>query len=297
MNIADFEPIPAPIQSIQSKVALSAGIEWFAQREDLIHPTLNGNKWRKLKYNLLEAQKQGCKTLVAMGGPYSNLIKAVAAAGNLFQFQTIGLIRGEKVENPVLDFANKMGMQFQFIERSLFKTWREDPATMQDVLQQFDKPYFIPEGGTNALALPGVAEMNVPDWADVIITACGTGGTLAGLASTVLQHQTTIGIAVLKDQGYLDNEVMNLLSQAKINKLIPESSGKWQLIREFHGGGYAKVSPELQSFCVRFSAETGIPVEPIYTGKVFFALEKLTQLGFFPHGSKILVIHTGGLNH
>jgi len=215
----------------------------------------------------------------------------------LFQFQTVGLIRGEEVQNKMLDFAAEMGMHFQFTTRSLYRAWREEPETLKDILKQLDRPYFIPEGGTNALALPGVAEMYVPAWADFIVAACGTGGTLAGLASSLLPNQTALGIAVLKDQGYLDIEVSQLLSQAKTNNLIPASSGNWQVIREFHGGGYAKVSKELQAFCVRFSMETGIPVEPIYTGKLFFALEKLTESGFFPHGSKILAIHSGGINH
>jgi 1-aminocyclopropane-1-carboxylate deaminase/D-cysteine desulfhydrase-like pyridoxal-dependent ACC family enzyme len=287
MKIEQFVTAPSTIQPIVSQSAETAGIQGFVLREDLIHPTLNGNKWRKLKYNLFEARKQGKHHLVALGGPYSNLIKAVAAAGNLFGFQTTGIIRGEPVKNPALHFSASLGMQFAFTDRTTFRLWRSD---LNQLVARFPDAYIIPEGGTNVLALHGVAEMAIPDWVDFVMVACGTGGTLAGLATSLLPHQRVLGVAVLKDQGYLDHEVQRLH--------LAFNSGtfdNWRIIRDFHGGGYAKSTLELEQFCVRFVAETHIPVEPVYTGKLFFAWEKLTESGFFPHESKVLLIHSGGL--
>lgn len=283
----EIEQVHSIIQPIVSNVAEVAGIQAYVLREDLTHPTLNGNKWRKLKYNLLEARKQDKTHLIGVGGAHSNLIKSLAAAGSLFGFQTTGVIRGEPVENTSLAFSAAMGMQFLFVDRSTFRQWREDPSLLSTL---FPDSYIVPEGGTNALALHGVAEIAIPEWVDFVMVACGTGGTLAGLATILMQHQQVFGVAVLKDQGYLDQEV---------NRLHQEYAGtsfqNWRILRDFHMGGYAKSKPELNQFCVRFGEETNIPIEPIYTGKLFFAWEKLAESGFFAIGSKVLLIHTGGI--
>jgi len=269
-------------------------IQLYVKRDDLLHPFVSGNKWRKLKYNLLEAKQKGHKTLLTFGGAYSNHIAAVAAAGSKFDFKTIGIIRGEKVEplNPTLSFATEQGMELHFISRSDYQNRRE-PDFIKKFEKRFGAFYHLPEGGTNQLALKGCAEIieeinsELEQCPDYICASCGTGGTLAGLISKADSQTHILGFSALKGN-FLKEEIKNLLNHFDANH-----SKNWSLNTDYHFGGYAKWTPELVDFINKIHSK--IVLEPIYTGKMFFGIFDLIQKDYFKSGSTIVALHTGGL--
>lgn len=293
--------LPTPLQPIQDTVTEAAGITLYMKREDLIHPQISGNKSRKLKYNLLEAKKRGKDTLLTFGGAYSNHIYAVAAAGKLFNFCTIGIIRGEETLplNPTLTFATACGMQLHYINRSDYRLKDTTEFTTQ-LIEKFGNFYLIPEGGSNALAVKGcmeiVEEITVPF--DYLCCACGTGGTMAGLIAALEGQQKAIGFSALKGGGFLYDEVKSLLKDyyslhpSSWNVIIPNN---WEINLDHHFGGYAKTTPELINFIQTFETAHAIPLEQVYTGKMLFGLYDLIKKGYFRRGETIVAIHTGGL--
>ena len=264
-------------------------IALIIKREDLIHPFVSGNKFRKLKYNLLEAKKGKYETLLTFGGAFSNHIAAVAYAGKENGFKTIGIIRGEELhdqitENPTLLFAQNCGMQLEFISREAYRS-KSETVFLENLKQQFGDFYLIPEGGTNALAIKGCQEILTSEDVefDYICCSVGTGGTISGIINSVLPHQKVLGFPALKGN-FLNEEIRNFVH-----------NDNWELITEYHFGGYAKVNEELIQFVNQFYAENKIPLDPIYTGKMVFGVLDLIQKNYFHAGSKILLIHTGGL--
>lgn len=259
------------------------------KREDLIHPFVSGNKFRKLKYNLLQAKTKNKDTLLTFGGAFSNHIAAVAAAGNEQGFKTIGIIRGEELkngfgDNPTLNFAAECGMQFDFIARDEYSK-----KTEQNFISQLNAKwgdfYLIPEGGTNSFAVLGCEEILNEDDAEFDFICCcvGTGGTIAGIINSAKPHQKIIGFPALRGD-FLKEEIRKFA----INE-------NWELCPEYHFGGYAKTAPELIDFMNSFFKQTGIPLDPIYTGKMVYGVIDLIAKNYFPLSSKILMIHTGGL--
>ena len=259
------------------------------KRDDLIHPFVSGNKFRKLKYNLLEAKNQKHSTLLTFGGAYSNHIAAVAYAGFEQGFKTIGIIRGEELmdkidSNPTLKFAQEHGMQFKFVSREAYRLKSE--TTFIDALEQeYGAFYLIPEGGTNSLAIKGCEEILIDTDAqfDYICCAVGTAGTISGLINSALPHQKVLGFPALKGE-FLQDEICTFVK----NK-------NWQLVHAYHFGGYGKVNNSLIAFMNEFYKQTQIPLDPIYTGKMVFGILDLIEKKYFPDHSKILFIHTGGL--
>lgn len=275
-------------------IQFAHNIQVFIKREDLLHPHISGNKFRKLKYNLMAARKAGFKTLLTFGGAYSNHIAAVAAAGHAFGFRTIGIIRGEEladkindnaIHNPTLALAQQHGMQFKFISRSDYRL-KTTFQFMQQLKHEFGEFYLIPEGGTNHLAVQGCREIlteHDKQQFDYVCCAVGTGGTIAGIIESSLDQQTILGFPALKGD-FLQAEIEQWTQ--KIN---------WKLINHYHCGGYAKTTPALLNFVKEFKQTTTIEIEPIYTGKMLFGLFDLIEKGYFPANSQILAIHTGGL--
>ncbi|WP_157485870.1 1-aminocyclopropane-1-carboxylate deaminase/D-cysteine desulfhydrase [Flavobacterium soli] len=265
------------------------GITVAIRREDLIHPFVSGNKFRKLKYNLLQAKKENQTTLLTFGGAFSNHIAAVAAAGKQEDFKTIGIIRGDELaskinENPTLKFAQENGMQFEFISREDYSN--KASSDFLEVLKiKFGDFYLIPEGGTNGLAVKGCEEILTEEDAvfDYICCAVGTGGTISGIINSAQPNQKVLGFPALKGD-FLQNEIRNFAKH-----------DNWQLITDYHFGGYGKVNEELVFFLNQFSETTKILLDPIYTGKMIFGVIKLIENNYFPNDSKILVIHTGGI--
>ncbi|HQZ24212.1 MAG TPA: pyridoxal-phosphate dependent enzyme [Flavobacterium sp.] len=261
----------------------------FIRREDLIHPFISGNKFRKLKYNLVQAKAENHHTLLTFGGAFSNHIAATAFAGKEYGFKTIGIIRGDELEskiliNPTLKFAQECGMQFKFVTREEYRH-KTEADFIENLKHEFGDFYYVPEGGTNEFAVQGCEEILTQDDSqyDFVCSAVGTGGTISGIINSSFPHQKVLGFPALKGD-FLNNE---------IRKFVHKEN--WELITDYHFGGYGKVNPELIAFVNQFYAENQVPLDPIYTGKMVFGVIDLISTNYFPENSKILLIHTGGL--
>lgn len=278
------------MESNNQKISLEkTTISLYIKREDLLHPYVSGNKLRKLKYNLLQAKNENKQTLLTFGGAFSNHILAVAAAGKEQGFETIGIIRGEELqdkisENPTLQKAQDFGMVFEFVGREIYRE-KNNPEFIQQLAEKFGHFYLIPEGGTNDLAVKGCEEIltATDEKFDYICCAVGTGGTISGLINCSKNSQQVLGFPALNGD-FLREDICKFVS--KLN---------WDLITAYHFGGYAKVSEELILFINEFYQKHKIPLDPIYTGKMMFGVMDLIDKNYFPENSKILVIHTGGL--
>lgn len=279
---------PTPLEKLAVPLFEERGVEVFVKRDDQIDQEISGNKWRKLKYNLMAAKAEGYQKVLTFGGAYSNHIAATAAACKRFGFQSVGIIRGDELHadsNPTLQKAADDGMQLLFISRSEYKH-REDEAWVRQLAARHEA-FDIPEGGSNELALKGVSElMTEIDIAfDYIICPVGTGGTLAGLVKGLRSNQQAIGISSLKGEAYLENSVLELT----------EHTNSWELIHDYHFGGYAKYDQELIAFINQFFEESQMSLDPVYTGKMMYAVFDLIKKGKFPQGSRLVCVHTGGL--
>lgn len=281
--------LPSPLQRLHHPLLTRYDVELWCKRDDLIHPAISGNKWRKLKYHLLHAREHGKQHLLSFGGAYSNHIHALAAAGYQTGLRTTGIIRGEAdaVSNTTLRDARRWGMDLVFVDRQSYRQ-RQDP----DWLAQFDAPdtLIVPEGGSSPLAIPGVAELvsEVPFSPDLWVLPCASGGTLAGLIAGKRDREQILAIAVLKGGGFIADEVCRLHPAAA-------SISGWRIALDHHDGGYAKFSPALWQWVEDFSADTDLPLEPIYSGKAMWGLFRELAAGRIAPGSKIVFIHTGGM--
>ena len=278
------------MESNNQKISIeNTSISLYIKREDLLRPNISGNKFRKLKYNLAQAKSENKETLLTFGGAFSNHILAVAAAGNEQGFRTIGIIRGEELadkisENPTLQKALDFGMVFEFVGREVYRE-KASPKFIHQLAEKFGDFYLIPEGGTNDLAIKGCEEiLTASDGKfDYICCAVGTGGTISGLINCSKNSQQVLGFPALKGD-FLREDICKFVSKTN-----------WNLITDYHFGGYAKVSEELILFINEFYQKHKIPLDPIYTGKMMFGVLDLINKNYFPENSKILVIHTGGL--
>ncbi|MFS4417503.1 1-aminocyclopropane-1-carboxylate deaminase/D-cysteine desulfhydrase [Maribacter sp. 2307ULW6-5] len=278
-----------PQQVLRMPWLAQKGVSITIRREDLLHPLISGNKFRKLKYNLAEAKEKGHTKLLTFGGAYSNHILATAAAGQEHGFATIGVIRGAELEkkwpeNPTLSKASELGMRLVFVSRAQYRA-KDTPHFLKELRRLYGDFYLLPEGGTNALAVKGCGEILRPKDTqyDVIASAVGTGGTLAGLIGAAGQRQKILGFSALKG---------NVHKDAMAHWVPP---GRWEINTAYHFGGYGKINGALVHFINGFKTETGIPLDPIYTGKMLFGLLDMAKNDSFVHGTKILAVHTGGL--
>jgi len=284
-----------PILEIQSKEAENAGIRILVKREDLNHPVVSGNKWWKLKHNLEEAKKSSNQTLLTFGGAYSNHIYASAGASKELNLKSIGIIRGEEVLplNSTLAFAKDCGMKLHFVSREDYRKKSED-SFIEKLRQKFGDFYLIPEGGSNAHAVKGCAEfakekLSSIDF-DYLCLPVGTGGTMAGIIESLEGKKNVIGFSVLKNGDFLNEVVRKLLFEYS-EKNYPN----WSVQTDYHFGGYAKQTQELSRFILKMQSEHSISLEPIYTGKMVAGVFDLINRKYFPKGSTILLLHTGGL--
>ena len=269
-------------------------IELFIKREDVIHPFVSGNKFRKLKYNLQEAKKLKKNALLTFGGAFSNHILATAVAGKLAGFKTFGIIRGDELgknleetlkENATLREAYKNGMKFQFVSREQYRQ-KSSFGFVEKMKNKWGDFYLIPEGGTNYLAVKGCEEILIKEdqQFNYICAAVGTGGTISGLIKSLKKDQKVIGFPALKGN-FLSEEI----------KKYTIKNDNWSLIKDYHFGGYAKFNDHLVDFINTFKEETSILLDPIYTGKMLFGILDLIRKEHFSEGTKILAIHTGGI--
>lgn len=282
--------LPSPIQPIFDPLFDQKGLQVFVKREDLIHPVIMGNKWRKLKYNIREAKAQGHHQLVTMGGAFSNHIVASAAAAKKHNMQSIGIIRGEELNeesNPTLKQATDLDMRLEFVTREEYKIWRENPFLIKE---QFPDSYFVPEGGTNEFAIKGcmelVEEINM-DF-DYICTPIGTGGTMAGILKGLDGKGHVLGVSSLKGD-FVHSMLKDLLVEHKIEQ------HNYQIFNQYHFGGYGKVTDQLIDFINGFNEKHQILLDPIYTGKLFYGVIDLIKQDFFKFNHKIILLHTGGI--
>ena len=295
--------LPSPLEEIDHDLLKNQDIRLFIKRDDLIHPTISGNKWRKLKYNIEAFQLSQKPLLLTYGGAFSNHIYATAAAGQMDDFKTIGIIRGEKSTplSNTLDSAEKQGMLLHFVSRIAYA---DKVALQLDLKNQFGDFYELPEGGANTFAMKGCTEIvkevrtQLGFSPDYFCLACGTGTTLAGIIAASEPHQQVLGFSALKSYNW--NEVMgNFLND--FSKTYTEEKNdfshplNWIINTNYHFGGYAKWQPELIHSINQFKIQYGIALEPIYTGKLFYGIFDLLKKGYFKQGSTIVALHTGGL--
>ena len=302
MYLANPFPQPVPIRL-------------YLKRDELLHPTVSGNKWRKLKYNLIEANRLGVRRLLTFGGAYSNHLYATAAAGYLFGFETVGIVRGDELAgspgvrlgryagagtppsdrrkplNRTLQFCRDHGMRLHFISRTDYRRAAE-PRFLQSLRDQFGPCYILPEGGTNDFAIRGTAEImpeivaQLGTLPDVVACAVGTGGTLAGIAQSAPSAVSVLGVLALK---LADGEALSLPGlplPLPANVTIQTS---------YSFGGYARMTPVLRDFIESFEAKNAILLDPVYTGKMLYAIYDLARQGHFPDGATVVALHTGGV--
>ncbi|MEM8848389.1 MAG: pyridoxal-phosphate dependent enzyme [Bacteroidota bacterium] len=284
-----MNPSSIPNQEVVLPELEEKQIKLFIKREDTIHPIVSGNKYRKLKYNLLEAKNQGHHTVLTFGGAYSNHIASTAYAGKKSGLKTMGVIRGEELkdkweENPTLKLANEHGMQLHFVTREVYRA-KNMPEFIENLKRYYGTFYVIPEGGTNTLAVQGCEEIltESDQYFDFICCCVGTGGTIAGLINSSHSHQSVLGFPALKGD-FLKEDIRKFVQ-----------NDRWSLLSEYHFGGYAKVDKSLISFINAFKKQTGIPLDAVYTGKMLFGIFDLIKKDTFKKGTQILAIHTGGL--
>ena len=285
-------PETFPTQEIDLPILREMGIRLSMRRLDMVHPLVSGNKFFKLKYNIAEAKEQGKNTLLTFGGAFSNHIHAVAAAGKIEGFKTIGIIRGAETLplNSTLKFAKDSGMWLHYVDRESYRHKTQEDF-LSDLQGQFGNFLLIPEGGTNAFAIQGTKEILQAEDGRFshLAVAIGTGGTFAGIAASILSHQTLLGFSSLKGD-FIQHEISRLLD---LHQIRPK--GEVRILEQYHFGGYAKHKPELLDFMMDFFAQTGIPLDPVYTGKMMFGILDQVKKKAFAPGSNILAMHTGGL--
>lgn len=276
----------SPEQRLDHPLYREKSVTVYIKRDDMIHPFISGNKWRKLKHNLLKVKELNKDTLITFGGAWSNHILAVACAAASHGLRSRAFIRGEDVSNPVLDMCRLFGMQLIFVSREAYK----DKRLLFNQLEDKETAFMIDEGGAGPEGTMGCAELlnELQNKYDHIFVAAGTGTTAAGLSLGIQQHypNTVLHIVpVLKGGIFIKNEMA----------VLNAPTDKCQFHVNYHFGGYAKVKPELISFVQNFIRQTGIMIEPTYTGKALYALHDLLEKNIFKEGSRILFIHTGGL--
>ena len=279
------------LEKVNDPFLKAAGVHLWMKRDDRLHPIISGNKWRKLKYIVEHALSLQPRCLISMGGQYSNHLHALAFVGKQLGLPTVAWIRGDpplELNRTLKDLAD-WGMELHFISRSEYRELRKI-KDYDGLPEKYGTGYWLSEGGANPLALKGVAELvgEISEPCDYFCLPCGTGTTLAGIASTVTGDFTVLGFVAFKGGAYLKDEISALLPHQVARQ-------SWQLNLDYHFGGFAKTSPQLLAFVDDFSATTGIMIEPTYTGKMLYGIYDLVKQNYFKKGQSIIALHTGGL--
>lgn len=279
----------SPVQPLVDPLFEKKKLTISIKRDDLIHPEVMGNKWRKLKYNLVEARSGKYAGLLTFGGAFSNHIAATAAACRINEIPSVGIIRGEELtseSNHTLQKATADGMQLRFVSRKIYSIFRDNPDLLRS---EYPQHFIVPEGGTNEFAVKGVSEiwLELDVQYDYMICPFGTGGTMAGLLSG-RKETKVIGVSALKG-GFANEELQTLLRRFQIH------NPHFEIWDDYHFGGYGRASSELLGFMDSLEKKLNIPLEPVYTAKMFFGVYDKIQENYFPENSKILILHSGGL--
>lgn len=287
--------LPSPIQRVALGALEEHGIELWVKRDDLIHAEISGNKWRKLKYNVQAVKKHGHDLIISFGGAYSNHLSALAAAGAAFGLSTLGVVRGEDDQsNPTLSRIRELGMELRFATRSAYREMKGLQAQLQ---AEFPKALLVPEGGANALGVKGCTEIlpEVKEEFEVVCCACGTGTTLAGLALSATAEQQVLGFTPMKHGVQLIKRTDQLMDVAIASGIGRTHNHAYTLVTPYHFGGFAKINAELVTFMREFTQNNGFQLDPVYTGKLLFGLFDMIGKRFFKEGTRILTVHSGGL--
>jgi len=287
--------LPSPLQELNDSLFEDAGIKVFTKRDDLIDKEISGNKWRKLKYNIKESNNL---PILTFGGAFSNHIAATASACARLQKKSIGIIRGERprIINNTLKQAEEYGMHLHYISRSDYRS-KNEPWFKKALIEEFGEHFYVPEGGANKFGVLGsqdiIKEIETPF--DYMVSAMGTGATFAGMLVESNTTQKQIGIPVLKNGGFLEDEVKSLIGEYNSGFKTNIDKVNFELFSEYHHGGYAKISDELIDFIRYFHKQHGIKTDPVYSGKSAFALYDLIKKNHFKKGSTVIWLHCGGL--
>lgn len=287
----DLPRLPSPVEQLKDDRLADHGVQMLLKRDDVLHPEIPGNKWRKLTYNLAAARDQGFDTLLTFGGAYSNHLRATASAGRYFGFSTIGVVRGE-AHSPLnwsLDFAVSRGMRLSYLDRETYRR-KSSTEVLTSLRRQFGGFYLLPEGGSNALAVRGCADLprEIDQDFDVICCAVGTGGTVAGIAGGLAEGRRALGFSSLKGGGFLTSEVADLQRQA-----FGFAGDNWSIDCNYHFGGFAKSRPELQNFVDDFERRHQVKLDWVYVAKMMYGAFDLTARGVFPDGTVLVAVLTG----
>lgn len=291
MDFVKINYSETPLQELNYPLVKEHDLRFIVKREDLNHPFVSGNKWWKLKYNLAEAVRLGHDTLLTFGGAYSNHIFATAAAAKELGLKSIGIIRGEEALplNHTLTFAKSCGMHLHYISREVYRKKTESDF-IEWLHNQFGDFYLIPEGGTNELAIKGCAEfarqLSQEVEFDYLCLSIGTGGTMAGMIEGLDVSKKIIGFSSLKGGKFLEREICRMTSSEKTN---------WSINTTYHFGGYGKLTTELVDFITNTNDQQLLPLDSVYTSKMFWGVRDLVKQNCFVKGSSILILHTGGL--
>ncbi len=291
--------LPSPVERIELPLFKEKGLDVFVKRDDLIHSDISGNKWRKLKWNIAQAQKRRNQQIITFGGAHSNHIAATAAAGKAFGIKTIGIIRGEEVDlnNPTLSFAAEMGMEIQRVSRSEFRGI-DTRDYLESLREVYGNAYVIPQGGANFYGVNGCMEImsELGESYQRIFVASGTGTTFAGMALGNRQKASLFSVPVLKNGGFIEEDVNRFISEFLVDEETEaEVRSNLHYMLDYHFGGYAKINSQLIEFIREIYNTTDLKLDPVYTGKAFFALCDMAKNTDAIQGEKWLFIHTGGL--
>ncbi len=287
------------ISGISTQRIETAHGSFSVKRLDKIHPEISGNKWFKLKYNIEKVLQSDHKRLLTFGGAWSNHIYATAGAGRLFGIETVGVIRGEEPAtlSATLEHAKDCGMQLEFVTRLAYA--EKDTEDFIEWLHSIHGDFHtVPEGGSNYLGINGCMEILDEDDTqfDYICCPSGTSATLTGLILSAKPHQKILGFSVLKNGSFLRDDVLKHLRHFLMNdELAEEYSTQFEIITDYDFGGYAKWNNELISFINHFEMNYFIPLDQVYTGKMFYGVLDLLKQNYFLPKKKVLVLHTGGL--
>jgi 1-aminocyclopropane-1-carboxylate deaminase len=280
---------------LNSDLYAQHNVSVFVVRSDQVHGQVSGNKWFKLKHSLLHAIEKNIGQVVSFGGAYSNHIHALAFAANSLGLQSVGFIRGEWTDdNQTLNDAKAWGMQLISLSREEYRL-KNDVGFLNELKKQFPQALWVPEGGSNSAALQGVIELmglieqQLPDL-DMLVAACGTGGTLAGLIAGANSTRAILGVPVLKGAGFLKQDIERLLADADL-----DPGCTWELDLDGHYGGYGKVKAEHKMHMRQLEAQHDILLEPVYTAKMWRRFDELVVSGHFAWGAKVALLHSGGL--
>lgn len=259
----------------------------MVKRDDAIHPVVSGNKWRKLKHTI-ENLPPTVTSIVSFGGGFSNHLHALGFICHTLNIPFHAIIRGnyEGNESPMLNDLLHWKANLHYVKKDTYQK-RDEKGYLAQLNVQFPNGLIVPEGGSQSDALFGVSELvdEIEPPFDTIIAPVASGATLAGIIKGLTPTQRALGIGVLKGEGYLESLVSQFLDHEE----------NWRITHDFHFGGYAKKPQYLKTFCEQFNTCMPFAIEPVYSGKVFYALQQLLREGAFKKGERIVILHTGGL--